>query len=292
MVTRGLGLSLLVLAPFVAAPTARATAWTQAEGRCYLKVWARAMFGSGAYQSTGLRDDRQGIVDYQDVQAALYAECGLHPQLTVLAFGTPIAYANAGRDTAYMGPLGAGLRLDPVGDGGPWRFALQASYSYAPPVGDQVLFEEAGASPRVFYRPALENHAGELTLQLGRGFAISDDVSGWFVSYAGARLNSGEGMDAAIVASLQVGMTFWGWLTAELHLPFYEPFGQPIDETNIAGVGQTRYLGFGLGLGFRVIEQLAIHVGIDGVFYASSNAATPAIMLGVDSRFRAWGEEP
>lgn len=283
--------TLALLAPLSVASSASATGWTQAEGRCYAKVWARAIIGSGAYESTGLRDDRQDVVDYQDVQASLYAECGLHPQVTALVFGAPFGFANAGRSTAYMGPLGVGVRFDPIGDGGSTRFALQANYSYAPPVGDDILFEEAGAAPRIFYRPALENHYGELTVQLGQGFAVADDINGWFAGYAGARLNSGEGMDPAIVASLQVGMTFGGWFTAEVHFPFYEPFGQDVVETNIAGVGQTRYLGFGFGLSFWVIPELSINVGLDGVFYASSNAATPSLFLGLESRFQAWGGE-
>ncbi len=284
-------LGLLVvttLAASLPASPARA-AWTQPEGRCYAKLWARGIFGSGAYLSTGLRDDRQGIVDYQDVQGSFYVECGLHRRFTAILRGVPIGYANAGRDTAYVGPLGLGLRFDPIADGGPWRFALQASYDYAPPVGDAVLFDEVGASPRVFYRPALENHAGQLDVQLGRGFGISDDVSGWFAGFVGARLNSGAGMDHALVANVQVGFTFWGWLQLEAHLPFYEPFGQPVVETNIAGVGQTRYFGFGFSASFWVIEQLGINVGLDGVFYASSNAATPSLVLGLESRFQAWG---
>ncbi|MGE0791244.1 MAG: hypothetical protein AB7S26_36560 [Sandaracinaceae bacterium] len=267
---------------------ASADAWTQAAGDCYLKLAARGIFGSGAYQSTGLRDDRQGIVDYQDVQANLYGECGVHPQLTVLSFMTPFGYANASTSTGYVGPYGIGLRLDPIGDGAPTRFAIQASYSYAPPAGDVILFEEPRASPRVFYRPALENHVGELDVQLGHGFVIDDNVSGWVVGSVGARIQSGEGMDAALVAMAQVGMTFYGWLTAELHVPLYEPFGQPVVETNIAGVGQTRYLGFGFTVSFWMIPELSLVLGLDGVFYASSNAATPSLMLGFQSR---WGPD-
>lgn len=272
----------------VPATSASADAWTQAEGACYAKLSARGIFGSGAYLSTGLRDTREGVVDYRDLQAQLYAECGLHPQLTALVFGTPIGYADAARDTGYVGPLGVGARLDPIGDGGPLRFALQANYAYAPDVGAERLFNEVGANPAVFYQPALENHYGELSAQLGHGFVFSDDVNGWFVSTAGVRFPSASGVDPALVANVQVGLTVWSWLQVEAHFPLYEPFFQPIEETNVSGVGQTRYLGFGLSASAWLLPELAVTAGFDGVFYASSNAATPSLTLGLESRFQAW----
>jgi len=288
-VPRRLALALVVLGT-LAPSVAQAGAWTQSEGRCYAKLGARAILGSGAYEATGLRDARQGIVDYFDLQLGLYAECGLHDRFTAVLYGAPFGYAVADDDTFYVGPIGGAVRFDPLGDGGPTRLAFQLDYAYAPPVGDVALFDEPGASPRVIYQPALENHYGELTVQLGHGFSLDPNVSGWVQGSVGARLNSADSMDPALTALASVGFTFYGWFQVEAYFPFYEPFGQDVTVTNIAGVGQTRYLGFGARVSAWMVEQLAIYAAIDGVFYASSNAATPAIQLGLESRFRAWGE--
>lgn len=280
-------MSILALWP---SDRAYAGAWTQAEGRCYAKVWARAIVGSGAFVADGVvRDD---VAVYADVSAQIYAECGLHPQLTAIVFGAPFGYASAGSEAGvYIGPLGVGLRFDPLGSTGATRFALQAAYSFAPPVGDDVLFEEAGADPRVFYQAALENHYGEFHALLGHGFSVGGNVSAWFSGGAGVRVNSASSMTAAFVASLQLGFSFYERFQLEVHVPVYEPFGGAITETNISGVGQTRYIGFGLGASFWIVDSFALTAGFEGAALASSNAATPSLILGIESRFRVWGAD-
>ena len=103
-------------------------------------------------------------------------------------------------------------------------------------------------------------------------------------------MNTNMTMTPALVVLAQVGMTFFGWFQAQVYFPIYEPFFEPVPETNIAGVGQTRYLGFGVRLSARFVDDVAVFAGLDGVFYASSNAATPSVMLGLETRFNAWGE--
>ncbi|MEZ4337128.1 MAG: hypothetical protein R3B82_10905 [Sandaracinaceae bacterium] len=256
-----------------------------ARGRLLLKLDAR-LIAERRLPRRGCADDRQGIVDYADVQVGFYGECGVTPRLTVLAFGVPFGYAVAGgRDTAYVGPLGAGLRFDPLGDGGATRLGFELDYAYAPAVGDAILFEEPDATPRVFYRAALENHYGELSMQIGHGFGISDDVSGWVNGAVGVRLNSAVGTSPALTARLQVGFTFWRWFQTEVYFPLYEPFFGDLVETNIAGVGQTRYLGFGIRLSAWMVDWLSVFASLDGVFWASSNAATPSVRVGLESRF-------
>lgn len=269
---------------------AQAGAWSQEQGQCYAKVWARAIVGSGAFETDG--GTRGDIADYADVSAQIYAECGLHPQLTAIVFGAPFGWASAGSESAvYMGPIGVGLRFEPYWSTGATRFALQAAYSFAPPVGDDVLFEEAGADPRVFYQAALENHYGEIQALLGHGFSISRKVSAWFSGGAGVRINSAGSMSPAIVASLQLGFTFYERFQLEVHVPVYEPFARGVTETNISGVGQTRYIGWGLGASFWIADSFALTAGFEGAALASSNAATPSLIFGIESRFRVWGED-
>lgn len=283
---------VLLFVAFMLNASVADAAWTQEQGRCYVKVWARAMVGAGVYDAPGPRDMRFGVVDYRDISAQLYAECGIHPRLTLVAFGAPIGYAwAAGTGGAYSGPMGLGLRFDPLGSGGPTRFALQANYAYAPRFGNEVLYEEPGSSPRLFYQPALENHYGELQALVGHGWRVNESVTAWFSGVAGVRLNSAAAMTAALVANLQLGFTFSEWFQFEMHMPIYEPFGRAITETNIAGVGQTRYVGLGFGFSFWLAESFAIMAGFEGVFMATSNAATPTLLLGIESRFRAWGDD-
>ena len=110
-------------------------------------------------------------------------------------------------------------------------------------------------------------------------------MNGWVNVEAGTRVNTNPTMSPALVVLAQVGMTFFGWFQAQLYFPIYEPFFQPVVETNIIGVGQTRYFGFGARVSARFIDDLAVYFALDGVFYASSNAATPALQLGLESRF-------
>jgi len=70
----------------------------------------------------------------------------------------------------------------------------------------------------------------------------------------------------------------------------YEPFFEEVIVTNTAGAGQTRYLGFGLTASWWFIPQLAALIIFDGVFYAESNAATPSLGIGLESRFSLGGK--
>lgn len=290
MLRNRLSFGVAIVCAAFAPATAHAGGWTQSEGECYAKLGGRLLIGSGAYLSTGLHDTRRNVVSYADFQLGYYAECGVHDRVTAIVYGAPFGYASADRDTVYVGPLGLAVRFDPIGDGAPTRLALQLDYSFAPPVGDEVLFEEVGATPRKFYQPALSNHAGELSVQLGHGFSASDDVSGWFNFGLGARLNSADTMRHALVFNAQVGLTMWKWFGIEMYFPLVEPFFADIEETNVAGVGRTRYFGFGARLSAWFVPEVAVYAAVDGVFYASSNAATPTLQLGFESRFRAWGD--
>lgn len=281
--------ALVGLLPLCVASSAHAGAWTQEKGACYAKAGARLILGDGAYEAQQLRRIRPGVVDFVDVQTPFYAECGVHEQLTLVAFGTPFGYAHAGNDTFYIGPLGVSARFDPIGDQAATRFSLQLDVAYAPPVGDTVLFEEAGSTPRTVYQPALENLYGEVAAQLGRGFSLDRNVQGWANAQLGLRIHSASQMTPALVASGQLGFTFFSWFTAELVVPVYEPVGADVEVTNIAGVGQTRYLGIVLKASAWITSNIGVFTSFGGVVYASSNAASPSLELGIESRFAAWG---
>lgn len=283
---------ILVVAAIVpmllASGRASAGAWVQDPGACYGKLWDRSLFGSGAYSAEGLRD-MQEVPRYQDHLVSLYGECGVHPWVTVLISASPAGYARAGDDeTFYMGPLSAGLRVGLVREG-PLRLAVAARYGYAPAVGDTALGSSTftlagGGSAAAFYQPAVENHLGELQLELGRSFGLGS-APAWLSVALGARLNSASGVDHALVGGAQIGATFWSRLVLDLHFALYEPFFQPVVVTNTAGVGQTRYLGFGITASYWFVKSFGAFFNLDGVFYAESNAATPSLAAGLETRF-------
>ena len=261
--------------------TADAGGWTQPKGEYYLKVWDRTLVGTRAYLSTGLRDTQRGLPRYQDHQLNVYFEYGIIDQLTLVAVATPVGWASmAGNSTAYIGPIVAGLR---------WGFfqkkvklALEGHYGYAPGVGDGLLFDMTfpqggGVQERIIYKAAIENHRGELQFQLGHGFSFGS----WITAHVGVRFNSNDTIDTALTGFVQYGHKFKRPWVLEGHITVREPFGDVV-LTNIPGVGQTRYMGVGLSPSYWFTEHVAIMVGVDGVFYASSNAATPSIMLGVE----------
>ncbi len=268
-----------VVGGFFAQPQpAQAGAWVQAPGQFYLKVWARSLYGSNAYTADG---SAQGIPRYQDHQLNLYGEAGVTEQLTVLASLTPIGFASInGERTAYVGPILTGLRLALLQGDVP--LALEVHYGVEPGVGrrlyDEVHVDGEGVGRRVVYDPAIYNHRGEFQLQVGRGFRVRRSDA-WFVGSAGVRVNSHY--REALVAFLQVGVKP-GRFTIDLHAQLVEPFFADLTTSNVPGVGDTRYLGFGLTVAVAVTDRFAINAGFGGVLYAQSNAATPSLELGIE----------
>jgi len=277
----------LCAAAWLSPSAALAGAWLQQPRHCYGKLWDRAMFGSKAYSAEGLRD-LQDVPSYQDHLLNIYAECGVHPWVTALIAVAPAGYASAGdRDTFYIGPLSAGARIGLLREG-QVRLAVSARYGYSPAVGDEVLSTSTfttddGRTVQAVYQPAVENHFGELQVELGLGFSLGR-APAFFTASLGSRLNSAAGVDHLLLAATQIGATFFEQLVIDLHFGLHEPFFQAVELTNTSGAGQTRFLGFGMTFSWWFIDALAVFFNFDGVLYAKSNAATPAFTLGLETR--------
>jgi hypothetical protein len=251
---------------------AHAKAWTQPAGDGYAKVWLRGLVGESAFLADGSVEPAQS---YRDLSLRHYVEYGLAERWTVMSFGTPVGWASYEEaTTTYVGPMGLGLRRGLLD--GPVQLAVEAHYGYAPDVGETNL----GASDTaVVYVPTVATHFAGGELQAGYGGAW-----GWTTASAGARWHSRDGLDPTIMASAQVGYWVVDGLAVSAQLGLYEPLGD-VEVTNVAGTGQTRYLGFELGASWWITDHLGVAANLGGAAYAASNAAAPSLSLGVETKF-------
>lgn len=292
--------ALLALAPSAAA----AGGWTQPEGGYYVKVWNRLVTGERGYFNDG--DSRDLGVRFTDWSLNVYAEYGVLDWLTVVLSVTPVAYATLSRAddaqeeprgiiagagpqgpvvneadaTAYVGPLGAGARFALLQ--GTVNLAAELRYAYAPPLGDTVIGR--GSNPWRWrpwiYRPTLEAHRFDGELQLGVGLPWGF----WITAHGGARYTvSDDDIPAAATAFLQAGVSLPLGFVLEAHSAAYLPFDD-VELNDIAGVGNTRYIGLGFGASWWFTPHWSITAGIDGAVLAESNLAAAPILFGVEHR--------
>tara|TARA_B100001750_G_C15404635_1_gene544458 strand:+ start:219 stop:1067 length:849 start_codon:yes stop_codon:yes gene_type:complete len=261
---------------------AAAGGWTQREGGFYGKLSGRLYLGDAAFGPQGQRVPTPSFVQGQ---LDLYLEVGVHERVTVVGRLTPWGRARIdGRHADYLGPMVAGARVGLITEGR-LRLALQGTYGYAAPaLGRDVLWEDTvtvdGEAIPTIYRPAIENHRVEAQVQVGRSFMIRQ-TPGWVTGDLGVRLNTG--FLHALTGYAQVGVSPWRF-RFDLHVSVYEPFFRTLTVANVPGVGDTRYLGMGLGVAFAITEHVGLTVDADGVFYAQSNAHSPSLNLGIEGR--------
>ena len=233
--TRRPALLVVVVALMLWPAQAMAKAWTPEKGAGYAKVWMRTLVGDMAFAAGGTIEPAES---YQDLSARHYVEVGLTDQWSAVTFGTPIGWAAyASESEVYVGPIAVGVRRGLLD--GPLQLALEAHYGYAPPVGERDL---AGGAANGAYVPTVSTHFADGEVQAGYGFDW-----GWTVASAGLRWHSRQELDPVITGFGQVGIHA-GWdVSLDLHFSLYQPLGD-VDTTNIAGTGQTQYLGVGLGV--------------------------------------------
>jgi hypothetical protein len=257
-------------------PAAQAAGWTQAEGAFYAKAWSRAIMGSGMITAQG-ENVKLGDA-YRDVGLNLYGEYGLTSALTLVGFAQPFGIAGFGEgdNQTYVGALGGGVRLGHAL--GRLQLAAELRYGYAPDVGtDPVGVGVAEDVPFVLV-PTVNTHRVDAELQAGMGLPF-----GWWSASAGVRTFSAEGLDPTIIGFAQLGWQINPRWVLDLHLNLNQPTGDVVI-TNVLGAGQTAYLGVGVSATWWFVDQLGLHLGVEGVARAESNAATPSLTLGLEAR--------
>ena len=256
-----------------------AGAWTQPEGDFYLKTWGHLLIGSKAYD---LESEIVDVGAYRDIALSHYVEVGLTDDWTLVSQGKPVGWARYKDETSpYIGPLTLGIRR---GFDLEWGvLGLEAHYGYQGLLGDDDLIsptdEVRSSFPgAVAYRPVVESHQGRLEAALGKGMSW-----GWITASTGVRLFSNETISPALLGMVQIGYQPTPRLSLDVHFPYNIHTGD-LEEVNISGAGESNYIGVGVGVSWWALDRVGFNIGGDGVFFAHSNAATPAFMVGVQVR--------
>lgn len=268
-----LGFTTITAAAVAIAAPAHA-AWPQPKGAFYFKIWDQFLAGSKAHQSDGTTVELPAR--YADHSLRYYFEVGVLDQLTVVIRGNPVGYASFGDEaTLYSGMLRLGGRWSFQTE--PFALSVQASYGYAPPLGDGVLGQGTIDGEPFFYTPALERHEGAAELQLGHALPW-----GWISGAAGLRVAT-AGLDPALDVRAGIGARAPFGLTGELTFGLHHPFGDVV-VTDVAGIGQTRFIGWNLTLSYWFNAHFAVNAGIGGAFLVHSNAAAYPLSFGLELR--------
>lgn len=267
----------LFLGLLLAAP-ASAGGWSQQPGDAYVKVWNRTLIGSRVIVTS----NKSVVLDggYQDHQLQVYSEVGLKQRLTWIGHAAPLGLASSGSNrTAYVGPVSTGVRLG-LFESGSSVFSAQLTVGGRAPFGDTELFRGEIDGERVVVRPTLGTLQGDVELQYGFGFE-----RGWLAFETGARGFTNGGYNPAVYARAQVGWKPNERWVLDLHIPVHSTLGA-ITETDVLGVTNTRFLGFGITGSYWVSKGFAVTSSFEGVARATSNAGTPSLNLGVEFKRR------
>ncbi len=260
----------------LAAAPALAAGWTQPEGAHYAKVWTRLLVGQNLFDADGGTAELPD--GFRDVAVNLYGEYGLTDTVTLVGFANPYGHAayDGGDSTHYAGFFGGGVRLGRAV--GPLRLAGEVRYGYAPDVGADVIGTGTAEGVPFFLAPTVETHRIEGELQVGAGLPF-----GWLAASLGARGYSASAISPAVTGFAQLGWQISPRWVVDLHTNLHQPV-DAVEVVNVLGAGQTAYLGVGVSGTWWFLDRLGLHAGIEGVAYAQSNASTPTLTLGLESR--------
>ena len=263
-----------LLALLLAPNAALAGAWTQPRGNSYLKIYSKVLVGKSAFISGRTTEALPSL--YQDYQLSLYGEYGVTEDVTAVLEATPFGVAHYdGNTDPYVGGGIASLRDWLMS--GPLAVAAQVHLGGRPSLGAPTGTATIdGHTYRI--TPVVGTLRGGGSVHVGRAFGRT-----WLTGHAGARFFSAEALKPALFAFLQGGWHIYDALTAEFHVTFWHSLGD-LEPIEVLGTGQTRYLGYGLGVSWWLTPHVGLNAGIDGAVYAAANAATPAFLLGVELR--------
>jgi hypothetical protein len=221
--------------------------------------------------------------EFNDHSLNLYGEYGVTDDWTVVYNGRPFGTVKVGDDSAtYVGAQSFGVRRALAK--GDMKIAIELRYVFSPAVGDEPVAQgvseaeaEADREPW-FYAPTIAGHGVDGELQLGKGLSF-----GWWTAAVGARHRTASEIGTALTATAQLGIALSDTVNLSIDLSMEEPLDE-VEVTNVSGAGRTRFFGNGLAVSWWVTERMGLTTGFGGAFYASSNAASPALSFGIELR--------
>jgi hypothetical protein len=286
----------LLIALLLVPGAALAGGWVQPTGAGYLKVDTRYLAAQRGYPAAGAPSKPTGG-RYVDWAWRIYGEWGVTDDWTAVLSASPLGVARfddgagvtVADATPYVGPIGGGARYALLK--GRVNLAVEGRYSWAPPVGDSIVGagayvceDEPSPCGSYFWRPTVSAHHFDADLQAGIGLPVGF----WFSGTVGGRGTLGADLSPVLRLDGQLGWQGWGvlkWLVVEAHVRTWLPAGD-ITEDDLAGAGQTRYIGTGYSMSAWLTPRFALQVGRDGARAVRSNAAAPVYAFGVELRTR------
>lgn len=262
-----IALSLLLSGP------AYAGGFTQSEGGYYVKAWSRSLIGTKAFDTTGELVELPA--SFSDHALNFYGEYGLTREVTLLMQATPFGYSKYDDvSTLYAGTLALGVRHALWTGSQP--LALEVRAGGRPAVGDDALGSGTLDTGPYVVRATLPTLFFDVELQAAAGFGPGL----WVSAAAGARLFSRDGLSPALVSNLQFGWSSSFGLVLDLHAQAYFSVQRP-DVIDVLGVGQTDYIGVGVGVAYWMTSGFGVTLGADTAPLARANAGTVPIQVGV-----------
>ncbi len=252
---------------------AYASGFTQSEGGYYVKAWSRSLIGDKAFDTGGELVDLPE--SFSDHALNFYGEYGLTREVTLLMNVVPFGYSSFGdTSTLYAGTLALGVRHALWTGSQP--LAVEVRAGGRPSVGDDVLASGALDTGPYVVRATLPTLFFDVELQA----AASMPYGMWVSAAAGARMHSREGLSPALMSSLQFGWSSSFGLVLDLHAQAYFSVQRP-DVIDVLGVGQTDYIGLGVGAAYWITDGFGVTLGADTAPLARANAGTVPLQIGV-----------
>ncbi len=272
-------LSVLAVGCVLLPAHAFAGGWTQPEGAYYFKVWDRTLVGRRIFvteRTTARLPDA-----YQDHQLNVYGEYGVTDDLTLTLNSAAVGLAVVGDESRfYTGGAGIGARYRLTRSAISTSIEVQvgarpssgtlASGTVSVQQGADIVLKSYEAEPSV------GTAHGSLELQVGYSLPFL-----WLTATTGVRGFTNSRLNPAVYINSQIGWISNFALVIDLHFNWYHSTGD-IGPINVFGAGQTRYLGVGLGASYWFTDHVAITAGLDGVLFATANAATPSLQIGLE----------
>lgn len=242
-------------------------------GRAYVKVWDRTIVGTNAFLSG--RDTLSLPETYQDHQLNLYGALGLADGLALTLDAVPFGIAAYGAESrAYIGGFGGGLQADLWR--GPIVFGVHIRVGGRP--DGPTIAAEVVDETSVVIEPVVGTFFGGAA-----GTLLWPARFGWVSARVGFEAYNARELEPVLFANAQVGLRTGSPVELSLQVQLWHAFDVP-EPINVLGAGNTRYLGFDLDATWWFASGWGPFLGVGGVAYASHNAATPSLRLGVQFR--------